>query len=140
MLDLPIKDTFLRGRGAETISSRGIASRRAIRWPVDPGAAQPGAMSRPNRRPLGISEGPNMRRYLAWLAAGGDCGDGTAGDGRTSCDQPHGDHGVRRVHLFSEITPGDPTSAYLNLGFTAVAPIASRSPLRDSSPIATYGN
>jgi hypothetical protein len=81
-----------------------------------------------------------MRRYLSWLAAvviAVTARPATAGILSIS---PTGTAGPGGSILFSEITPGDPTSAYLNLGFTAIAPIDVTLTVTDDSPIATYGS
>lgn len=41
--------------------------------------------------------------------------------------------------LSAEVTPGDPSSAYLNLGFTAIAPIDIAIATSGGAPVATYG-
>ena len=42
--------------------------------------------------------------------------------------------------ISADITPGDPTSAYLNLDFTALAPIDIAIRTTGSAPVATYGD
>ena len=81
-----------------------------------------------------------MRRYLSWLAAvviAVTARPATAGILSIS---PTGTAGPGGSILFSEITPGDPTSAYLNLGLTAIPPIDVTLTVTDDSPIATYGS
>ena len=53
---------------------------------------------------------------------------------------PTGTTGPGGTITYSQITPGDPTSAYLNTDYTGTGPIPFDFSVTDRSPVAIYGN